>query len=90
LEQKAMETFEVKEKKGQVKLPGNRVVEIRIPSVFECQKVQKAMESAKGTEAIDLLKDFYLSIGLSDEDLNYFGSDDFNRFFLFLLGEKKS
>jgi hypothetical protein len=87
---KAMEVFEVKEKKGQVKLPGGTVVEIRIPSVFEAQKVQKALEEAKGTEAFDILKQFYLGIGLNEESLNFFGHDDFHRFFLFLLGEKKS
>mgnify|MGYP006921295987 CR=1 FL=1 len=86
------EVFEVKKKSVLLKLPDGNSLELRVPSVFELQKIYAEMDAAKESpiKNVEILVAFYKKLGMSDEALEFFDSDDFNKLFLFLAGSKKN
>ena len=86
------EVFEVKKKSVLLKLPDGSSLEMRVPSVFELQKIYAEMDAAKESpiKNVELLVGFYKKLGMSEEALEFFDSDDFNKLFLFLAGSKKN
>lgn len=83
-------TFELKKKMGHVKMPDGKMVEIRIPPVHEALMIQEKIKEAPAADAIKILEDFYISLGLSEEDMKIFDGDDYHDFFVFLLASKKN